>query len=445
MQKFSISQIIISIVFVWIIGFIYIATAFTAIGAFARKDTQSPGKIETVGSRIDKTVDVQPPSPTASGMNHSFIKHAIDTLYTYRDNIDQKSSEKIWGKYTFIDIFGLIQRAIGRQFIQIRRFEIFKDSDSKLDIADIVGNTAISDTYIQDLDQLSHNLMAFKKRTDELNIPLLFIIVPPRIFKGYTRLPIGIDNPPTDEHCIIIDLLKRLKIEFIDLEKEIFGDKIPLDTIFYKTDHHWTIQTSFWAYTKIFNRLSNEYGFTFDPKYAKVSNFNSVDFKDGFLGSIGNRVGKYYVGVDDFTYLEPKFETDFTVTKQDYNYQTKSISGPFSDSILDKNMLRKKNNSEPVNRYAVYHGGDWPQEFIVNHNQYKHKVLIIKDSFALPVAAFLALNVHQLEMIDLRWYKQDMSVTDLVKNFLPDIILFIYKPSSLFDKNHRSELVFNLN
>ena len=78
--------------------------------------------------------------------------------------------------------------------------------------------------------------------------------------------------------------------------------------------------------------------------------------------------------MDDFTYLQPKFDTDFTVTKQNNNYETTSKSGPFEKAILDKHMLGEESDVEELNRYAVYHGGDWPQERIINNRQAKKSV-----------------------------------------------------------------------
>jgi hypothetical protein len=443
MRQELIPKIITSILFLLVVGFVYIATARNAYTVFSRTITTTPNNVDRQkDGQSKKTLDAQPLSVAASGMDDSVITSFFDKIYRLRDYIDDKSNEKIWGKLTLIDIYGLAQRAIGKEFIKTSKFEIFKDSENKLNIQDLASNVALKKTYRQDLEELSRNLLSFKNNTDALNIPLLFVFVPPRILKGHIRMPVGMDNLPFDESSVIIDLIKGLKIDFIDLEKEIFIDNIPLDTIFYKTDHHWTIQTAFWAYARIFNRLKDIYGFHFDPKHAKITNFNSINIQYGFLGSIGQRLGKYYVGLDDFTYLEPKFDTDYTLFKQDNNYITTSISGPFSEAILDKNKLKKAKNSEPLNRYAVYYGGDFPHEITVNHNQSKYKALIIKDSFALPVAAFLSLNFHEVQMIDLRWYNHDVSVTKLVNEFLPDVIIFIHKPSSLFNKNYLSELVF---
>ena len=321
-----------------IIGSIAAATALNAINAFFHSDTPASISQEAQASPIDNSSKTTAVPVVSTGGPFLKIKRIVDKIYTYRDNLEKRINEKIFGKLWFVDIFGLIQRIMGKQLVQTKEFEIFKDSDNKLNMVDLQHNDAISKTFSHDLGDLLRNLDAFKKKTDRLDIPLLFVIVPPRIFKGHTRLPIGIEKSSFDESVLVIDSLTKLQVDYIDLEKELLVDEIPLDKVYYKTDHHWTIQTSFWAYKKIIHRLRNRYGYNFDPSYVDISNFRTLGFKQGFLGSIGNRVGRYFAGIDDFSYLEPTFETSFTLTKEDYHFNKTTKSGTFSEVILDKSI-----------------------------------------------------------------------------------------------------------
>lgn len=443
-HKASTPQILIAITFVTMIGSVAAATALKAMNSFLNSNTHASISQEAQASPINNSGETTASGTISKNGRFFQIKRMVDNIYAYRDNLEKKVNEKIFGKLWFVDIFGLVQRIMGKQFVQTKEFEIFKDSDKKLNMVNFLDSDEDSETFSHDLDDLINNLGTFKEQTDTLNIPLLFVIVPPRIFEGHTRLPIGIEESIMEKSLFVIDSLEKLHIDYIDLERELLLDNYPLDQVHYKTDHHWTIQTSFWAYKKVVHKLINGYGFDFDPRYEEISNFRLIGFEPGFLGSIGNRVGRFFVGIDDFSYLEPVFNTSYTISKDDYHYNNTTKSGSFSDVILDKSMLSDENGNDQINRYAVYHGGDWPQEVIVNHNETKYKILILKDSFALPVAAFLSLNFHQMQIIDLRWYKHDRSITSLVKDFRPDIILFIYKPSSLFYKNYRSELVLKL-
>ena len=62
-----------------------------------------------------------------------------------------------------------------------------------------------------------------------------------------------------------------------------------------------------------------------------------------------------------------------------------------------------------------------------------YKILIIKDSFALPVVAFLSTCIKQIDMVDLR----DTPKTDLKKlinNNEYDLIIQMYNTEAFDDK-----------
>jgi hypothetical protein len=73
----------------------------------------------------------------------------------------------------------LIQKIIGKQFIQTSKFSLAKDSNNHLHILNTSDDATTAVTYRLDLEQICLNLMSFKKKTDELGIPFLFVFVPP--------------------------------------------------------------------------------------------------------------------------------------------------------------------------------------------------------------------------------------------------------------------------
>ncbi|MEL7657239.1 MAG: hypothetical protein AAGU75_15185, partial [Bacillota bacterium] len=81
-----------------------------------------------------------------------------------------------------------------------------------------------------------------------------------------------------------------------------------------------------------------------------------------------------------------------------------------------------------TNRYAVYHGDNAELEFI-NHNVKRGKLLIVKDSFGLPVYSFLSLGVHEVRALDVRLFKD--SVAEYAKKYNPDIVVILYNADCL--------------
>lgn len=85
------------------------------------------------------------------------------------------------------------------------------------------------------------------------------------------------------------------------------SDSLPLENLFYRTDHHWSGDACFETFLVVQDRLIDE-GILQSFVYS-ANNFhrNTVE---GFLGSYGIKVGKYYAGQDEFVYYSPIFDTD---------------------------------------------------------------------------------------------------------------------------------------
>ena len=65
--------------------------------------------------------------------------------------------------------------------------------------------------------------------------------------------------------------------------------------------------------------------------------------------------------------------------------------------------------------YAVYTGDDYNLMRITNEDAVNDKkLLLLKDSFARPVASFLSLGIRQIEAIDLR-IEPKISVKEYLK------------------------------
>jgi len=62
---------------------------------------------------------------------------------------------------------------------------------------------------------------------------------------------------------------------------------------------------------------------------------------------------------------------------------------------------------------------------IFNNNLVNNgKVIMIKDSFGIPVYSFLSLGIHELRAIDLRLF--DDSVAKYAKENKPDVVILMY-------------------
>ncbi len=149
----------------------------------------------------------------------------------------------------------------------------------------------------------------------------------------------------------VVDYLKQNLGMDLD-PKHVYTNSEELDKLFYRTDHHWTTQTALWAVGEVVDYLKQNLGMDLDPKHVYTNSefYGSAVYKKSFLGSQGRRVGKYYGGVDDYTLMLPKFDTNYTVTINKTNNSTVT-EGTFEEAIVKRHLLDEKDIF--TNRYAA--------------------------------------------------------------------------------------------
>ena len=59
---------------------------------------------------------------------------------------------------------------------------------------------------------------------------------------------------------------------------------------------------------------------------------------------------------------------------------------------------------------------------------------MIKDSYGIPVTAFLTNMFHKVNVIDIRYYESDKKLRDVIAEADPDMVMFIYGSGYLGQK-----------
>ncbi len=326
-------------------------------------------------------------------------------------------NENVFAKNAYVNLFGLTSKLLNKHYIIETNISnsVVKDNNGHLQFLCFPVDTK---PYV---DKIS----LVKEAADEVGAPLVYVQTPLKVIDGYVEIPIGLTdwaNANTDE---FMEELAVAGIDTIDLRQNMNSEHLDYSKMFYHTDHHWTTQTAFWAVGEVVNYLKEETGIDLDPNhiYTNAENYTSVLYEDSFLGSQGRRVGKYYGGVDDYTLMLPNYETSYTVTINKSNSSTVA-EGTFEEAIVKYNLLNTKDIY--TNRYAAYWGADFPEVIVENHLADKDfKVLVLKDSFGLPFSAFLSTMVSETRLLDTRYYDGD--VAEYVKEYNPDLVLYVYK------------------
>jgi len=284
----------------------------------------------------------------------------------------------------------------------------------------------------QDVSEELESIYRLKKELDKHDIPLLYVQAPFKLPSGEPQLPKNGKDYANENADRFLKGLDAAEIDYLDLRQNYWSKGMTQNQLFFNTDHHWTINGAFLSYQEIADTLNGEYGFRIDERYTDLNNYNQEVFKDYYLGSMGRRVGEPYAGTDDFTLITPKFDTNYTVYERDYGAE-KIFEGDFREAVLTNAYLAEGTPPE-TNRYAVYHGDNAELQF-VNHNIQRGKILLIKDSFGLPIYSFLSTGVKEVRALDVRLFQD--SVVEYAEKYDPDVVIILYNGDCFGDQMFR--------
>ena len=326
--------------------------------------------------------------------------------------------EETPGYEGFLEIYGAAQKAMGKRTIPDPNYSYLFLTDQ--------GQITYQINE-RDLTEPANKIVALKETLEQEKIPFLWVQAPFRLLDETEITPITFDYG--DENADrFLAMLEDQGLSILDLRvsfREYRKQGISQQDLFFNTDHHWTIPAALKATETIAKTLADKYDVPIDPATFAEDRFQMTTQENSFIGSMGRRVGKIYGGVDRFTLVVPRFETDIQLWETDYGVTTQS-RGSFEDAVLVKEYLEDPEMT--ANRYAAYHGDNEELVFI-NHTIPHGKILIIKDSFGVPVYSFLSLGVHEVRALDPRLYKG--SISQYAKDYEPDVVIFLYNVDSL--------------
>lgn len=277
-----------------------------------------------------------------------------------------------------------------------------------------------------DVSKYVQNTIDFGNILKEKNIPFTYIQAPNKDLKGYTDKIVSEYNFSNKNADEFLEKIKDNKLNILDLRELIIKENLNREEMFYKTDHHWTTKTAFWAFTKIVRHLKETYNLNMDENnfYTNIENYQIETIEKCFLGSLGRRVGKSVSGLDNYIFIEPKFETNYKIYNGAISKKDTIFEGDFRKAIVKDKILI--NNDVTTNKHATYFEWDYGNLIIKNKAiDNDIKILMIKDSYSLPVAAFLSTCINELHMVDLR-----ESPTVNLKNYINendfDAVILMY-------------------
>lgn len=170
--------------------------------------------------------------------------------------------------------------------------------------------------------------------------------------------------------------------------------------VWFKTDHHWTTDGAYIAYSDIAHAL----GIT---PYS-INEFDRVTVSKDFLGTSASKSGSRSAEPDTITLFRYDGDDEFIVYNKEADKET--------NGFYDLSKLEQKD------KYLVFLGGNYPELHIRAKNHDRPSLLLIKDSFANSLVPFLARH-FDIDLIDPRYFKGD--IYSLVKESNYEKILIL--------------------
>ena len=172
--------------------------------------------------------------------------------------------------------------------------------------------------------------------------------------------------------------------------------------IYYRTDHHWTTQGAYYAYSELCSALGLE---PFDR-----AAHNAVDVPD-FYGTFYSRARTWNAQPDTLTYYD--LDNPLTIY---------TVTGPGMPTEGQTTGLYDLDKLDVYDKYAAFLHGNNGLSRVEGDGE--GRILVIKDSYANSFVPFLTANYAQIDVVDLRNYNYGLD--GLIAENGYDQILVLY-------------------
>lgn len=375
-----------------------------------------------------KTLDVEIPAKASNqdveNEEYSWLNEWNSKISAVTGKIDDTLDTQLAFKYSYINCFGAIQKAFGRNFVvDINETEnIVKLKDGHLtSVIKKISKEAIDEKVIM--------YRQIADYCEEQDIPFLFVLAPYKVAPDDDRLPRGIEDYSNENADEFIAGLQHENVDVLDLRQCAKDDGLNWSEMFYITDHHWTTDTGFWAFQKIAQYCEQKYHLSVKQETLDINNYDKILYPRSFLGSRGRRVGEYYAGVDDFVYINPLFDVSQTVRLN--TIETVERTGDFLSTIINPaHAFGKEKNLFKADLYGSYAYGNGCESETINHKTNNGMTMLFgRDSFGDVVFPYFSLSYEKV--IESHAYLSREELDCKLDGEKVDVIIYMVNPSNI--------------
>lgn len=321
--------------------------------------------------------------------------------------------ENLWAEDAFIKLNGSVTKAMDMRSYYSSKYGFYLNDDGM--IVSVYPQTSTDYEYEQLLD--------FRDFLAANGIRMLYVSLPNKYLDDAEIR----DEFSTESYCNrnVDRLLERLRaadVPVLDLREDIVGEKLNVSDLFYRTDHHWTVEAAFWAARRIaVGGLDRFCGYDIDPALYDKDRYLFRHWESCWVGEQGRKLSESYVGWDDYTLILPDFPT---------HYRFKSGDGTFTEGGFEGFIDTERLNGDgPVPGKGLHYA--YRLRDSVNLDAADGKVLLLRDSFSNPLAPFLSLGIRELDTLALRSYDSSFDLRERILREGYDTVLICYSTAMI--------------
>lgn len=314
----------------------------------------------------------------------------------YTEKFESYISDQLPGRRLFVSAKFKIDMLLGKSEVN----DVFIGKENQL----------MEDFHESSNEQTDDKLLAineFHKLHEDTNVSFMLIPTAAEILKD--KLP---RNAPVDSELEFMNYVQgklNSNIKFISPYNAFVENKDQY--LYYRTDHHWTSKGAYIAYVEFCKAVGIE------PKNEEEFNIQLV--ANDFYGSLTSKIGQRSGEGDNINIYIPKENSEVVVN---YVSEQRRSSSLYNSASLDEK-----------DKYQVFTSGNHPHINIKSLGDPKKKLLLIKDSYANSFLPFLTAHYGEIDVIDLRYYMDDINKLMEEKGITD--ILFLYNVNTFNSDN----------
>ena len=352
--------------------------------------------------------------------------------WTWNDSAQQLQevettlNEDLLFREPMIDAYGVLQMAMGKH--EENGFDKVKDKNGFLHSGNFWNG------FGDDTKELAVRTARLQEQVEARGGQFGFIMFPmnlPQEDAKYYGIPYDDYSKISDTFCA---WARYYGIPLLDLQDSWTEHGLKQEEAFFRTDHHWTPMAAFYGYCDILEWMEDTFGAEIldRDRLSNLDSYHQVTYENLMFGSHGRETGSIFAGgTEPYTVIYPREEGEYLLKTGEYDeYDT--YEGTFSEALLnmdyDMNSYSDLYDGEAERTYL--HNGVEAYSSIINKNApSEKKILLLRDSYATPIGAFLAQSFEQVDMLWTSEYTEEE-----LEMFVEDA-KYDYVFVSLFPKN----------